>query len=94
MYTHFSYESPHWGDVPITEVYSWTYVLLYYAMLVYKQGHRRNVRDGLNTDIIIICLRINVTEKNFWHMGNRTHDLGTNCLAIHIEGEINPQKFC
>ncbi len=30
----------------------------------------------------ILFLRINVTEKNCCHMGNRTHDLGTNHLAI------------
>ncbi len=33
-----------------------------------------------NTDNNVF-LRINVTEKNFCNMGNRTHDLGTNRLA-------------
>ncbi len=31
--------------------------------------------------ITILVLRINVTEKNFCHMGNQAHDLDTNCLA-------------
>ncbi len=29
----------------------------------------------------ILILRINVTETNCCHIGNQTHDLGTNCIA-------------
>ncbi len=37
--------------------------------------------------IVDIFLRINVTVKNFCHMGNRTHDHANNCLA-HINRTV------
>ncbi len=42
---------------------------------------------------VLLFLRINVTEKNFWHMGNWTHDRGTNCLAHRSRTPYHYTKF-
>ncbi len=39
------------------------------------------IRQDMSVNSYRLFLRINVTEKNFSHMVNRTHDLGTNRLA-------------
>ncbi len=36
---------------------------------------------------LILFLRINMTEKNFCHIGNQTHDFGTICLS-HRSGML------
>ncbi len=45
----------------------------------HSNGHREMLQ--LNQRFDRSFLRINVTENNFCHMGNWTHNLDTNCLA-------------
>ncbi len=56
-----------------------------YILIAYKKN--------INSTAYTLFLRINVTENNFSHMGNRTHDLGTNCLANRRRTLYHYTKF-